>query len=584
MKTTVHLLGRPRIERDTGEDYVFRSRKSWALLAYLLLAERPTSRSQLASLLFAEADDPIRALRWGLSEIRRGLGDDGCIAGDPVVLDLPPDTVVDVEVVARGAWGDAVDLPGIGSDLLEGTAIRGAPAFETWLLAQQRHVAAACEAILHEAALGSLSRGRLPEAIRYAARAAGMSPLDENHQALLIRLYRLAGDDEAAERQFALCQRTLATELGVAPGPAVRAALSETRRSADGDADDATVEAIVEAGSAAVSAGAIEAGVQSLRSARRLADLGRTTRLRVTTRQVLAEALIHSLRGLDEEGLAALYEADEIALGSGLTDQVAQVRAELGYVDFLRARYDRAEVWLTDALNQPGSSPATAAKATTYLGAVRSDRADYDRAAGLLESAVNLSRNARDPRREALALSMLGRVNLFRGNLDTAARQLELSLELVHREHWLGFVPWPQALRGEVQLACGDHEGAAELLQQAFARACQLGDPCWEGLSAHGLALVAEAAGEIDRAFKLLADARVRNNRMADSYVWLDAYILDTQCELGSRHGHPDVATWVETLRDVSSRTGMLGFSHRCLRFGADLGNEGDAAAATLLG
>lgn len=153
MSLAVHLLGRPRIVR-ADHVYQFRSRKSWALLAYLLLSERPPTRSQLASLLFAEADDPVRALRWGLSEIRRGLGDDGSVYGDPVVLRLPTGATVDVEVVTRGAWTDAVQLPALGADLLDGMAVRGAAAFETWLLSQQRHVAAASEAVLHEAALG----------------------------------------------------------------------------------------------------------------------------------------------------------------------------------------------------------------------------------------------------------------------------------------------------------------------------------------------------------------------------------------------------------------------------------------------
>ena len=45
-----------------------------------------------------------------------------------------------------------------------------------------------------------------------------------------------------------------------------------------------------------------------------------------------------------------MHDADEIALASDLFDAVAQARAELGYVDFLRGRYDRAELWLTDAL------------------------------------------------------------------------------------------------------------------------------------------------------------------------------------------------------------------------------------------
>ena len=167
----------------------------------------------------------------------------------------------------------------------------------------------------------------------------------------------------------------------------------------------------MEAGSAAVSAGVLEAGVQSLRTAARLADGAGATRLRVSSRLVLAEALVHTLGGLDEEGLAALHEADEIALANALFDEVAQARAELGFVDFLRGRYDRAELWLTDALEYAGGASSVRAKAMTYLGSVESDRASYRRAAGLLEQAVTLSRTAGEPRRQAYALSMLGRIS-----------------------------------------------------------------------------------------------------------------------------------------------------------------------------
>src|SRR6478609_10223850 len=47
----VNLLGRPNVEaRRPG--YSMRSRKSWALLAYLLMCERAPTRRELASLLF----------------------------------------------------------------------------------------------------------------------------------------------------------------------------------------------------------------------------------------------------------------------------------------------------------------------------------------------------------------------------------------------------------------------------------------------------------------------------------------------------------------------------------------------------
>jgi hypothetical protein len=66
-----------------------------------------------------------------------------------------------------------VGLPGLGADLLDGMTVKGGAAFETWLLAQQRHAAAASEAVLHEAALGSMARGALEAAIDYRRRAGG---------------------------------------------------------------------------------------------------------------------------------------------------------------------------------------------------------------------------------------------------------------------------------------------------------------------------------------------------------------------------------------------------------------------------
>ena len=60
---SIRLLGRPGLEIDGTEGYRFRSRKSWAVLAFLLLSDRPPTRSRLASLLFAEADDWGRARR-----------------------------------------------------------------------------------------------------------------------------------------------------------------------------------------------------------------------------------------------------------------------------------------------------------------------------------------------------------------------------------------------------------------------------------------------------------------------------------------------------------------------------------------
>ena len=102
-------------------------------------------------------------------------------------------------------------------------------------------------------------------------------------------------------------------------------------------------------------------------------------------------------------------------------------------------------------------------------------------------------------------------------------------------------------------------------------------------MAARGLALVAEAAGDTGRAFALLADARARSGRLADLYLWLDGYILDAQCELGRRHGHPDTRVWLETLRNLACRSGMRELALHSLLHGAALGYEGDGAAAAVL-
>jgi DNA-binding SARP family transcriptional activator len=112
---SIHLLGRPRIERNGIVEEPMRGHKAWGLLTFLLLSQVPPSRERVAGLLFPEADDPLGTLRWTLSIIRRGLGERVDLVGDPLYLRLPPGTLVDVEVLGSGSWTEAVALPGARS-------------------------------------------------------------------------------------------------------------------------------------------------------------------------------------------------------------------------------------------------------------------------------------------------------------------------------------------------------------------------------------------------------------------------------------------------------------------------------------
>ena len=582
----IQLMGRPCLQVDGERGYRFRSRKSWAVLAFLLLGERPPTRSRLASLLFADADDPLRALRWSLAEIRRGLGPEAVLDGDPVRLTLPPGAIVDVDVLVHGHWREAVDLPGLGADLLDGLGVQNAAAFESWLLSARRRLATATESILHEAALGHLARGELDRARDLRPpQATVLSPLDENHQALLIRLYRLAGDDHAAELQFTAWSATAQSELGTPPGAAVRLAMRE-RPDASRDAVDATsIQAIVEAGEAAVAAGAVSAGVRSFETAVRLADRSDAPRLRVETRLVLGQALIHSLGGLDEEGVANLTEAEGIALSNGDAEPVARARTELGYVDFLRARYDRADDCLGQVLAQ-AAEPSDARQGDD-LPRLRGQRPRRlpTRDVAAASEATELSRTALDPRREAYCL-------LDVGPDQPAPRRPRRRRRPAARRHGTGRArrtgcrsyPGHRHSSGEVQLCQDDAHGAA-----AHPRAVvRPGLPDRRPVLGRDLGSRSRTGCRVGGRHRrglhrCSLDARVRSHRLADSYAWLDVHILDAMCTLGRRHAHAGTPGWVAEMRERASRTGMRELSVRALIHGAALGDVGDAALAGLL-
>ena len=59
--------------------------------------------------------------------------------------------------------------------------------------------------------------------------------------------------------------------------------------------------------------------------------------------------------------------------------------------------------------------------------------------------------------------------------------------------------------------------------------------PCWEGMAARALGLLALHAGDLGAAQVWLADARRRCDRVPDRYVWVSAYIGLAQLETAAR-------------------------------------------------
>src|SRR5881409_529713 len=228
----------------------------------------------------------------------------------PISLSLPPSTYVDVEVVVRGTWVEALCVPGLGGELLEGMSFASSPSFEVWLATERRRLRATAEAVLREAALARLASGAVAEAAELAGRLVCLNPLDENFQALLVRSLAAAGDGIGAARQAAACAELFQRELGVPPGATLAAAMrtatdAPTARPATGRA---AATAQLDAGEAAIGAGALDAGLECLRCAIVEADATGDAALRARARVALGGALVHAARGRDEEGATALHE------------------------------------------------------------------------------------------------------------------------------------------------------------------------------------------------------------------------------------------------------------------------------------
>lgn len=582
MGLAIHLLGAPRVERDGQALPPPRGRKAWGLLAYLISRKAPANRAHLAALLFEDAEDPLAALRWNLSELRRLLGNVG-LHGDVPGLSLQPPASVDIEVVSSGAWSEALSVPGLGCELLEGMTFAGSPSFEVWLAAERRRLQASTEAVLREAALARLGAGDARTAADLAARLVRLNPLDENFQALLVRSLAAAGDGIGAARQVAACRELFRRVLGVQPGAALAAAMATatalpTARPATGRA---AALAQLDAGEAAIGAGALDAGLQCLRCAIVEADATGDTALRARARVALGGALVHAARGRDEEGAAALHEA--LAVGQAASPALAASACrELGYVEFLRGRYERALVWLRRAASLAGDDRAEQARIATVHGSTLSDTAHYAAAIAMLREAQALAESVGDAKQLTYALSMCGRALLLCGQREAACEALDRSAVLAQRG-WTAFLPWPQSLRAEVDLLRGDVNAAAERLEHAFALGCQLADPCWEGIAGRGLGRVAIARGDAQGAVRILVDTIARCVRLPDAYLWGKAYALDVLCGLAVTQRLPQAAGWIAELHALAARSGMRELVARSHLHRHALGDAASAAAARLL-
>jgi DNA-binding SARP family transcriptional activator len=577
----IHLFGKPRIEWDGVPVASPRGRKTWALMAYLVLCERPPPRSRVASLLFSEAEDPLGALRWSLADLRRTLGAAVSVDGDPLELRLPADALVDV--TAMTAPGEKVSLVRLEGELLEGITFPSSPVFESWLGVMRRHLEGASRALAHDEALTRLAAGDTARATELAEQLVSREPLDQPGQELLIRCLARAGRRDAAKRQLAECEALFRRELGAEPGPELQTAASETGQIAAGAVGDAEVAiGQLGAGQAALDAGTVEPGVQIMRQACAEAAASGDMALEARALTALGSALVHAVRGRDEEGALRLHEALRLAERSGERAAAATACRELGYIDVQAGRGPSAGRWLIRATELAEGNEELCA-VVGVRGMALSDRAHYGAALDLLNKSVARAERCGRRRQAAWSLSLIGRVHMLRGELALALPRLDESLALVAAERWTAFQPWPEVLRAEASLLIGRPDQAGERLDHAFRLACRLGDPCWEAMGARLMGLMAADANKTAKAREHFADALARATRVSDAYQWVHAHVLDSAAALAVETDAHDAGEIVDSLAELAARCGLRELVVRAHVHRGRLGVPGALESARLL-
>jgi DNA-binding SARP family transcriptional activator len=522
MPLRVRLLGRPGLEHD-GESRRLEGHKPWALLTYLLLEPRAPTRRELADLLWSETDDPLGAVRWSLSQVRKAMNPpaeigerDGRIKIDAEVL------VVDAGELLRGEWDESSIDDLVRGELLEGMSFGDSPSFDTWLQVQRARTAtAAADALRWAATL--LSHREPDRALALAERALRSDPFDDVLHELIVEIHAARGDRERARTYVAGLVRRYRDELAIEPPASISRPLDRPPRTAAEPLLrlDVQARALLDIAKVRFWAGdSASARDIALRAARQAGESGDRA---LEARALILGAGTYTGGGLGtaREWMSHLQRALRLANELGDRATVAQIESERGRISAVEGRYGAAEASFRRArrLAETIGDTREAGWARAMLAVCHADRCEYAAAEEELRAALPALGWAPH------AMAALARVLVSIGNVEEGKAFADAAVARAEREGLLPTLPWALVQAGGARLAEGDLDGATERFARALTIAQETKHPSWQALALRGLALVARSNKDEDRALTLLREALAREEQ-GQGNRWIVAAIL----------------------------------------------------------
>ena len=214
---TLRFLGEPRVERAGMVQSFPPSKKTRALLAYLVLHNKRFRRDNLCELLWEVPDDPKGSLRWSLSKLRRLVDDEDKqrIIADRLQVGFEANEAA-IDVVELQRWSerdlDQVDIEELkqacqsySGKFLDGLELPNFPEFYLWCIAERE------KAIQHQAALLSALVQRLDAnaAIPFARNLVSLVPAEQQYHLTLVTLLTQLNRTQDAKQQVELSKRML---------------------------------------------------------------------------------------------------------------------------------------------------------------------------------------------------------------------------------------------------------------------------------------------------------------------------------------------------------------------------------------